>query len=216
MCRTCSGNCSTTLFSEVSCGRYRCCICQLKDLLLCHYYIHSHIISADLILRGKNIQKKMKKSGNGKGKHRVVKDGSVILSICSMKITTRGSYTRDSPNYEVSVNICDPYSTIIEKATAVLDIPPTDDLVLIRQSGSIVTQELSSNKPWTLGNYLNHLHIAAEKLTLGLGYRKRTSMVSKVEYTCILCSNFGQTNQVSCPIFQLKVCECMVHLIVEL
>lgn len=121
------------------------------------------------------MQKQMKQQNIG---GRSVKDTPVTLTMCKMKLSQKGSFVRDSPDFEVSLKRSDSYASIIKKAAVALHFEEDvciDNLVLTRKSGSVLLSEDIGTKQWTLGNYLNSIHMAPDKLKLGIGIQEKES-----------------------------------------
>ena len=90
-----------------------------------------------------------------------------------MKLSNK-CYKKASPYFEVSLKKSDFYEDVLSKASTTLDIKKdTKDLVIVRASGVVVPNEkMRVGKglcQWTIGRYLNKLHVSADKLHLGIG-----------------------------------------------
>jgi hypothetical protein len=123
-----------------------------------------------LVDRGKKLQKNMKfkkKSPTAKS------NNEIQISICKM-ILKGNNYRKDSPYTEVSLMKMDMYNEVVEKAAATLNIEDScSNLALFRANGALIKDEpimyAKVSCVWTIGRYLNKLHIAADKLHLGIG-----------------------------------------------
>ena len=80
-------------------------------------------------------------------------------------------YIRNSSYFEIPLCKSDLYNEVIEMATESLDMEG-NTFVLVRASGSVISdQELKFGKKfrtWTIGGYLNQLHLSPNKLHLGV------------------------------------------------
>ena len=93
----------------------------------------------------------------------------------------------------LAVTVCrkDMYYDIIEKAFSQLNMSCTtslaanydvNDLVLVKASGAIISNDVLKSrgglcKEWTLGGYLDKLHLAPHKLRLGIGFIEKRETV---------------------------------------
>ena len=96
-----------------------------------------------------------------------------------MKRSHEGSYKKASPYFEVSLGKSDYCEDVLSKAASTLELNKgVKSWVIIRASGIIIPNEkLKFGKgscKWTIGRYLNKLHISPEKLNLGIGLGSST------------------------------------------
>ena len=88
--------------------------------------------------------------------------------------TGHGLYKKASSYYEVSLKKSDFYDDVLLKASSTLNLQEDiNSLVIVRASGAIVPNEpLKFGKgsgQWTVGRYLNKLHVCPDKLHLAIG-----------------------------------------------
>ena len=93
-----------------------------------------------------------------------------------MNRTHQGSYKKASPYFEVSLKKTDFYEDILSKASSTLELKKdVKSLIIVRASGVVIPHEKmkfgKSSCKWTIGRYLNKLHISPDKLNLGIGLR---------------------------------------------
>ena len=78
-----------------------------------------------------------------------------------MNRTHQGSYKKASPYFEVSLKKTDFYEDILSKASSTLELKKPHEKMKFGKSSC----------KWTIGRYLNKLHISPDKLNLGIGLR---------------------------------------------
>ena len=104
-----------------------------------------------------------------------------------MNLTKQDTYRRCSPFYEVALTRIDLYEEVIEKVVSTLKLEAKREWILIRISGSIIPNDDivfgKSSSMWTIGRYLNKLHISPEKVQLGIGIAK---VINIAQYNFLL------------------------------